>query len=170
MENRAKVGHNGIRSYATDFRPLFSTEDFVHAKSTISYPCAGQVEFPAYVPIHWLNGRRVSDNCWDSWDGRWDSHEPRAWTGSSQNGYRNFAVGNDWVRAGVLRNKYEVEEDTRRKEESHRLYALSQVFTVDHVGAQATFGLWEELAGYSPIGPTKLDKSRTVEIRFRLEL
>ena len=164
VTNRAAAGHASIQGFSNDFRPLISTDapSDIHAQSVISYSAAGQAGAPGHVPVYWLNGDKVADWADDFWDNSWDSHaarsefgwllggsldDKRAWTGSSPNGYRRFAAGNnnpnEGIRTGVLRNGDEVEDDLRPRNENHRLYAMSPVFTVDHTRARATYGLVE---------------------------
>ena len=120
--NRAGAGHDAIKPFAADFRPVISTDapSNIHAQSVISYSRTGQAGAPGHVPVYWLNGAKVADNANDFWDNSWDSHaarnergqtmggnlsgsqrldELRAWTGSKANGYRNFAAGNSPERA-----------------------------------------------------------------------
>ena len=164
---RAAAGHDAIKPYAGDFRPVISTDapSDIHAVSVISYYAENPSNGPGRVPVYWLNGAKVADISWDFFDNSWDNHDPRnelghslpsasdlledrrAWTGSNHEGYREFAAGNnkpnEGIRTGVLRSGDEIRGDTRPREQQHRLYAMSLVFTVDHTRARATFGVVE---------------------------
>ena len=169
-ERAANNGHSAIQPYAADFRPVISTEhdpndpneDGIDARAVISYFMASEGSHgPGRVPVYWLNGGKVADDSDDFFDNSWDSHvarneqgwvvqgsldDKRAWTGSNKRGQRNFAAGRgddyyDDVRTGTLNTGDELEGARRDRGESHRLYAMSPVFTVDHTRARATFGV-----------------------------
>ena len=180
VAGRAAAGHQAIRGFSGDFRPVISTAapSWVGAQQVLSFSSYNTwIEQAAgNVPVYWLNGAKVADASWDFFDESWDSHdarnewgasmahislsEKRAWTGSWYEGWGWYPAGEDWVRTGMLRTGDEIEDDARPKGEDHRLYAMSPVFTVDHTRARATFGLYEllkpdgcdrwEVDGYNP--------------------
>ncbi len=173
VTGRAAAGHASIQGFSADFRPVISTDgpSNIHARSVISYHMASEgSNGPGRVPVYWLNGEKVADNSRDFFDNSWDSHTARdsrglvvpgslegkrAWTGSNRSGYRNHAASSsNGVRTGVLRSGDEMEDATRGRNQQHRLYAMSPVFTVDHTRARATYGVVEDISdGSDSVGP-----------------
>ena len=156
-------GHSAIQPYAADFRPVISIENNpeINARAVISYYLEYGNGPGRDMPVYWVNGGKVADDSADFFDNSWDSHvarneqgwvvqgsleDKRAWTGSSQRGTRNYAVGHSSgrPRTGILQNKDELEHDRRVNSEQYRLYVMSPVFTVDRTRARATYGLVED--------------------------
>ena len=171
VQNEANAGHSGIKPYAHDFRPVLSTDgpSNIHARSVISYTMDHSSDGPGRVPVYWLNGSKVADNSDDFFDNSWDSHDARnrtaghmwnltlehkrAWTGSNDRGWRNYAAGrNGDVRTGLLRTRDELEHDTKPGTDSYRFYVMSPVFTVDRTKARATFAVVENLYQHCELG------------------
>ena len=121
VQGRAATGHSSIRSFASQFRVVGST-DAVDARDNTSTTYTSADKGP---PIWWLNGAKAADHYQDFYDGSWDSESGRnesgnaqttgscfiisqdgraVWTGSNNNGTErsNSALGRSQVQVGAL--------------------------------------------------------------------
>ena len=92
VQERARAtGHQAIRSYASVFRVVGSTDTVDARDHTGTNPAIS-----AGVPIYWLNGRRNADDYNDFYDGSWDTSQWRY-----ENGNRH---ANETVATGTYQN------------------------------------------------------------------
>ena len=144
VQGRARAGHTDIRTFGGRFRALASTGS-TDARDNTATTGAGE-------PIYWLGGARVANNNADFYDGSWDSQAARnesgssvasgqrVWTGSNNDGTEYFpipglqlnsrALGSAFPRYGQTGSGSPLSADDGLSVQSHRLYGLSPVLTV----------------------------------------
>ena len=147
MQTAAAASHADIQAYSSGFRALACTA------ATDARDNTGTTGTGTDVPIYYLNGRRVSQDYEDLYDGSWDSTNVRdedgvsagvdseAVTGCSSDGTADpdAPLGADSVRTGcALPPGYELSFQSRDNSDAYKVYGLSEVFEVGVASTSAT--------------------------------